>query len=239
MPLQQYVRVLWKRGWIVILLAALTTLSAIAFSKLQTPIYRSSVTLSVYPARPDYGQTLAIKNVLRLYVRQMQSPFITQQVIDKLQLDVTPQNFLNYVNFNADEADLVITIEARHPLATNAAKIAQTLTEIFVSFHNQENLQIDQRDRILVNLLNNATSPELFSPKTSINAIAGALLGALLGVLVIFALEWLDSDVVRTTEDVERYLGVPALGLIPTIAERNGRTPSRQLLGAKPVVSDR
>jgi capsular polysaccharide biosynthesis protein len=194
----------------------------------------------VYTARPsDYGQTLAIKNLLRLYVRQLQSPFITQQVIDKLQLDVTPQNFLSYVNFNADEADLVITVEARHPLAANAAKIAQTLTETFVSFHNQENLQIDQRDRILVNLLNNATSPELFSPKTSINAFAGALLGVLIGVLIVFALEWLESDVVRTTEDIERYLGVPALGLIPTIAERNGRTPSRPLMSPKQVVGDR
>jgi protein tyrosine kinase modulator len=239
MPLQQYARVLWKRGWIVILLAVLTTLSAIIFSKLQTPIYRSSVTLSVYPARPDYGQTLAIKNVLRLYVRQMQSPFITQQVIDKLQLDVTPERFLTYVNFNADEADLVITIEARHPLPANTAKIAQTLSDTFISFHNQENLQIDQRDRILVNLLNNATSPELFSPKTSINAVAGALLGALIGVLIIFALEWLESDVVRTTEDIERHLGVPALGLIPTLAEKNGRTAARQAVRAKPVISDR
>ncbi len=233
MPLQQYARVLWKRGWIIILLAALTTLSAIAFSKLQTPIFRSSVTLSVYPARPDYGQTLAIKNVLRLYVRQMQSPFITQQVIDKLQLDVTPEKFLTYVNFNADEADLVITIEARHPLSANAPKIAQTLSETFLSFHNQENLQIDQRDRILVGLLNNATSPELFSPKTSINAIAGAILGALIGVLIIFALEWLEADVVRTTEDVERYLGVPALGLIPTVANGTARSASRQWLGDK------
>lgn len=244
MPLQQYARVLWKRGWIVILLAVITTLSAIAFSKLQTPIYKSSVSLSVYPARPsDYGQTLAIKNLLRLYVRQLQSPFITQQVIDKLQLDVTPQNFMTYVNFSADEADLVINIEARHPLAANAPKIAQTLTEVFVSFHNQENLQIDQRDRILVGLLNNATSPELFSPKTSINAIAGTILGALIGVLIIFALEWLDSDVVRTTEDVERYLGVPALGLIPTMANGTERAASsRRAFGAKssakPAISD-
>jgi capsular polysaccharide biosynthesis protein len=244
MPLAQYARVLWKRGWIILLLAALTTLSAIAFSKLQTPIYKSSVSLSVYPARPsDYGQTLAIKNLLRLYVRQLQSPFITQQVIDKLQLDVTTEKFLTYVNFSADEADLVINIEARHPLTANAPKIAQTLSEIFLSFHNQENLQIDQRDRILVNLLNNATSPELFSPKTSINAVAGAILGALIGVLVLFALEWFESDVVRTTEDVERYIGVPALGLIPTMTNGTEReASSRRAVGAKtaakPAISD-
>jgi capsular polysaccharide biosynthesis protein len=234
MPLQQYARVFWKRGWIIILLAALTALSAIAFSKLQTPIFKSSVSLSVYPTRPsDYGQTLAIKNLLRLYVRQLQSPFITQQVIDKLQLDVTPEKFLTFVNFNADEADLVITIEARHPLSANAPKIAQTLSETFVSFHNQENLQIDQRDRILVGLLNNATSPELFSPKTSVNAAAGAILGVLIGVIIVFVLEWLESDVVRTTEDVERYLGVPALGLIPTVTNGTARSASRQWLKSR------
>jgi capsular polysaccharide biosynthesis protein len=234
MSLQQYARVLIKRGWLVILLAVITALSAIVFSRLQTPIYSSSVTLSVYPARPsDYGQTLAIKNLLRLYVRKLQSPFTMQPVIDKLQLDVTPQKFLTYVNFSPDEADLIIKIEARHPIPATAAKIAQTLAETFVSFHNQENLQIDQRDRVLVDLLNNATSPELFSPKTSINAIAGAILGALIGVLVVFALEYLESDVVRTTEDIERYLGVPALGLIPMMMDGTERAASRWRLGRK------
>jgi len=232
MPLQQYARVLWKRGWIIILLAVIAGLSAIVFSRLQTPIYSSSVTMSV-KSRPDYGTTLVIKNVLRQYVQELQSPFTTQPVIDKLQLDVTPQKFISYVNFSADESDLIIKIETRHPLPTTAAKISQTLAETFISFHNQENLQIDQRDRIVVALLNNATSPELFSPKTSVNAIAGTILGALIGVLIIFALEYVESDVVRTTEDIERYLGVPALGLIPTMTDSSERATSRRWLGEK------
>jgi capsular polysaccharide biosynthesis protein len=234
MPLQQYARVLIKRGWLVILLAVITALSAIVFSRLQTPIYSSSVTLSVKPTRSsDYGQTLAIKNLLRLYVQELQSPFTTQPVIDKLQLDITSQKFLSYVNLSADEADLIIKIEVRHPIQETAKKIAQTLAETFISLHNQENLQIDQQDRVIIKLLNNATSPELFSPKTSINAIAGAILGALIGVLVVFALEYLESDVVRTTEDIERYLGVPALGLIPTMMNRTERAASRRWLGRK------
>jgi capsular polysaccharide biosynthesis protein len=228
MPLQQYARVLWKRGWIIVLLAVIAGLSAYAFSKLQTPIYRSTVTLSAVPARPsDYGQSLAIKNLLRNYVQQMQSPGITQPVINKLQLDVRPEDFVNQLNFNADESTLLITIEARHPLTATVGSIAQTLADTFVSTHNQENLQIDQRDRILITILRNATSPEIFSPKTSINVIAGTILGALIGVLIIFALEYLESDVVRTTEDIERYLGVPALGLIPTMTNGNERAAAR------------
>lgn len=228
MPLQQYARVLWKRSWLIILLALVAGLSAYVVSKLQTPIYRSTVTLSAVPARPsDYGQSLAIKNLLRNYVQQMQSPSIIQPVINKLQLDVKPDDLVNQLNFNADESTLLITIEARHPLTLTVASIAQTLADTFVSAHNQENLQIDQHDRILITILRNATSPEIFSPKTSINTMAGTILGALIGVLIIFALEYLESDVVRTTEDVERYLGVPALGLIPQMTNGNERAAAR------------
>lgn len=241
MQLQDYARVLLKRGWIIILLAVLAAGSAYAFSKLQTPIYRSTVTLSAVPARPsDYGQTLAIKNLLRNYVQQMQSPSITQQVIDKLQLDVNADKFVSQLNFNADESTLLITIEARHPDPAVAAKMAQTLAENFVSVHNQENLQIDQQDRILVSILHNATSPEIFSPKASINTLAGAILGALIGVIIVFVLEWIESDIVRTAEDVERYIGVTVLGSIPTIADKMSeaaaasKKPARS--GATPKV---
>jgi len=227
MQLQDYARVLLKRGWIIVLLALIAAAGAYGFSKLQTPIFRATVTLSTVPSRPsDYGQTLAIKNLLRLYVQQMQSPALTQQVIDKLQLDVSPQKFVSQVNFNADESTLTITLEARHPLPDVAAKMARTLAEVFVAYHNQENLQIDQRDRVLVNIIN-ATSPDIFSPKTMINTLAGAVLGALLGLIIVFVLEWLESDIVRTVEDVERVIGVTVLGSIPMMATEAAPTRPR------------
>jgi capsular polysaccharide biosynthesis protein len=227
MQLKDYARVLLKRGWIILVLAILTAGSAYVFSKLQTPIFKSTVTLSTVPSRPsDYGQTLAIKNLLRLYVQQMQSPMLTQQVIDQLQLDVTPQKFVSQIYFNADESNLTITLEARHPLPEVAAKMARTLAEVFVAYHNQQNLQIDQRDRVLVNIIN-ATSPDLFSPRTLINTLAGAVLGALLGLVLIFVLEWLESDIIRTTEDLERVIGVTVLAAIPSIAERASTSTPR------------
>jgi capsular polysaccharide biosynthesis protein len=232
MQLQDYARVLLKRGWIIIVIAIIGAASAYGFSKLQTPIYSSTVTLSAVPARPsDYGQTLAIKNLLRNYVQQMQSPAITQQVIDKQQLDMTPEKFVSLLNFNADESTLTISIESRHPIPAVAAKMAQTLSDVFIATHNQENLQVDQQDRILVKPLRNATSPIIFSPKTSINTLAGAILGALIGVIIIFALEWIESDIVRTAEDVERHIGVTVLGAIPTIAEKEAEVKS-----ARPVL---
>jgi capsular polysaccharide biosynthesis protein len=56
----------------------------------------------------------------------------------------------------------------------------------------------------------------LARPKTKINAAAGLVFGAMVGVIVIFMLEWIDSGVVRRSEDIERYLDIPVIGKIPS-----------------------
>jgi hypothetical protein len=48
-------------------------------------------------------------------------------------------------------------------------------------------------------------------------------------------LEWLESDVVRSGEDVERYAGVPVIGLIPTISARE--EAARRAPAPPPVVA--
>ena len=56
---------------------------------------------------------------------------------------------------------------------------------------------------------------EQYSPKTRVNVLAGALFGVLVGVLVVFFLEWLEMDIIRSSDDVERILELPVLGTIP------------------------
>ncbi len=235
MDLREYARVLFKRGWIVVLLALVGALGAAGFSKLQTPIYRSTITLSAVPTRPsDYGQSLAIKNLLQLYSKQLQTKTLAQQVVDKLQLDIPVEKFLSEVNVSANEADFTLMIEAKDPNIDMVPQMAQTLAETYVYQHDQENFKIDQQDRILVNILDNATPPEKFSPKTTINTIAGGILGGLVGLFVIFVLEFLQSAFVRSADDIERYLGLTVLGSIPTVEPRTARTtesPTRERRG--------
>ena len=73
----------------------------------------------------------------------------------------------------------------------------------------------------------------IFSPKTSVNTLAGAILGALIGVLIVFVMEWLDSDIVRTAQDVERFVGVTVLGSIPTIADKTPEGETRTKKAAR------
>ena len=51
----------------------------------------------------------------------------------------------------------------------------------------------------------------------------GCLTGIpIVGGIIVFFLEWLQSDVLRTIADVERAVGAPALGAIPAGSEAKG-----------------
>ncbi len=220
MDLREYARVLLRRGWVIVLIALIGGLGAIAFSKIQQPIYSSTITLGARPARPaDYGSSLAIKNLINYYGQQLQTKALAQKVVDQLQLDIPATKFLSELSVAPQLDDLTLTIQVKDPNVDMVGKMAQTLAETYVIQHQQENLQIDQQDRILVDILDNASAPELFSPKTKVNAAAGAILGGLVGAFVIFVLEFLQSAYLRRPEDVERYLGLTVLGTVPTVAE--------------------
>lgn len=222
MDLREYGRVLIRRGWIVVVCAVVGALGALLFSRLHTPIYRSTITLSAVPSRPsDYGQSLAIKNLLRLYGEQMRTKTISQQVVDQLQLDIPAEKFRGEVEVSANEDRFTLDVAVKDANIDMVQSMAQTLAENFVILHQQENLQVDQNDRILVNLLDNATPPEKFSPKTTINVIAGAILGALAGIIAIFVLEYFQSGYIRKPEDIERALNLTVLGTIPIISGKD------------------
>lgn len=222
MDLREYGRVLIRRGWIVVVCAIVGALGALLFSRMQTPIYRSTITLSAVPSRPsDYGQSLAIKNLLRLYGEQMRTKTISQQVVDQLQLDIPAEKFRGEVEVSANEDRFTLDVAVKDANIDMVQSMAQTLAENFVILHQQENLQVDQNDRILVNLLDNATPPEKFSPKTTINVIAGAILGALAGIIAIFVLEYFQSGYIRKPEDIERALNLTVLGTIPIISGKD------------------
>jgi len=52
-------------------------------------------------------------------------------------------------------------------------------------------------------------------PRKGINSAAGAVLGLLIGAAVVLVLEYVDAGIVRTRNDVERFLGMSVLGAIP------------------------
>ena len=215
MEIQEYFKILWRRAWIIILLAAITAVSAYGFSKMQMKEYKGSIKLQ-FRTRADWGLQNAAKGLLPSYREFIKNDKTANEVIDRLRLDMSNDSLLAKITTSADEATFGIQIEARDHDPQMACDIARTFAEVFKEQQDEWNQQQDKRDQVHVYMWNEAR-PSLFKPRTKINTLAGGIFGLMLGVVIAFFLEWLESDIVRTAEDVERHVGVAVLGSIPTI----------------------
>jgi len=69
------------------------------------------------------------------------------------------------------------------------------------------------------------------SPNVTLNLALGAVVGLVFGVGIAFFLEYIDTSV-KSLEDVERYLGVPVLAVIPkdvgVLHQQNGMSPDAE-----------
>jgi capsular polysaccharide biosynthesis protein len=219
MNLVDYGRILWRRGWIIVLLALIAAGSAYVLSQQQTPIYRSTQLVLIQPSRNDLGLTEATTRLLNSYAVYLKSELIAAQVIDILQLDMTPGELNSKVTIAPDPLRFTIQIDVDLPNGDLANDVARTWGEMLVQYRNEQNQTVRREDRIDA-LLPDLARYELLQPRPTINAIAGAVLGVLLGGIIIFVLEYLESSVVRRRDDLERDLTV--LAAIPEGSGKHG-----------------
>mgnify|MGYP000697206450 CR=1 FL=1 len=217
MQLQTYARILWRRGWIMLALAVIAAVAAFAFSAIKEerdPVYKSTILILVQPARTDFGQAQAAKTLLRSYVAWMDSNYRAADVIDVLQLDMLPEELRSDVTIASDDSRLVIQIDVENGNGDVANDIARTWADLFIQWRNEENQKVRREDRIDAQIIDDPRYV-LDRPNTKINTAAGGILGFLVGMGIVFVLEYLESGVIRSREDVDRFLAMPVLGAIP------------------------
>ncbi len=214
MNLIDYGRILLRRGWIMLLLAVIAAGAAYFLSTQQTRIYQSTQRVLIQPARNDLGLAEATLRVLNPYVVFLDSRVIARQVIDQLQLDMTPDYLKSNVFIAADQLRMTVQIDARLPDCDLSNDVARVWGEQLVQWRNEQNQQQRREDRVDA-LLPDAPQCELYAPRPFVNAAVGAVLGLLLGGVIVFVLEYLESSIIRRRDDLERGLDLPVLATIP------------------------
>ena len=219
MALRDYIDILLRRGWIILVVAVVAAAGAFGVSKLLPKEYRATIQLSINPARSDWGLYQSAKDTLRNYVLNMKTHRMAQKVIDRAQLDMNTYEFLSDLDIAEDSSTLSITINTTRRDPEEARLMAQTLAEEFVVERDEWNQDQDLRDRIYVSIVDDIRDVPLFSPKETFHTLAGAIFGALVGGVIVFFLEWLSSDILQAPADVERVTGLAVLGSIPAGTE--------------------
>lgn len=214
MNLIDYGRILWRRGWIILLLAVFAAGSAYFLSTQQTTIYRSTQKVLIIPSRSDLSLTESSRLLLNSLREYLDSTYVAANVIERLQLDMLPSDLLSKVDITAEQISLAIQIAVDLPDGDQANRVAKAWGEELVMYRNTENQKLRREDQIFAQLQDDPTYA-LESPRPLINAAAGAVLGLLLGGIIVFVLEYLESSVVRRREDLERGMDIPVLAALP------------------------
>ncbi|MGD2143504.1 MAG: Wzz/FepE/Etk N-terminal domain-containing protein [Anaerolineae bacterium] len=215
MELSDYVRILRKRWWIIVVAVVLTAGSALLFSELKHPEYTSSAEVIIQPARPDLGLTESAKMLLRSYMTVADSYKWAQDVIDELQLPMTPERLRADTHFAAEGDRMVVKIEVEDYDGDQANDIARTWGNLLVQWRDQENTELRKEDRVDAILRDQPRYAQSWPPRTEIVLASGVVFGLVVAGVVIFFLEWLEAGVIRTPQDVERQLNLTVVGAIP------------------------
>jgi len=209
------IRILRKRWWIIVVAVVLTAGSAFAFSKLQHPEYTSTAEVIIEPARSDWGLAQFTKMLLRTYMTVADSNQWAQKVIDALQLPMRPEQLCGNAHFAAEDDRMVIKIEIEAYDGDLANDIARTWANLLVQWRDQQNQYQRKEDRVYAYLRDQPRYIQSW-PKTKIVTAAGGIFGLVIAGVIIFFLEWLETGIVRTPQDLERQLNLTVVGAIPS-----------------------
>jgi capsular polysaccharide biosynthesis protein len=227
MQLIDYVNIIRRRWWVILLAGLIAAASAYAFTRFQERVYRSEASYQVIPSRYDNGLLIVLRDRMNSFKSIALAPIQLEKVSADLKLDRSADWLLNKrVAIQARPEEQLIVIQVDYPDADIAPRLANAIGDNMVGLVNAQNNSIEGTDRINLRVNQPARPAILNWPQTRVIVPAGALLGLVLGVILAFVLEALD-DTLKTPADVERFAELPTLGAIPDGGERGSGRAER------------
>lgn len=213
--LREIFNLLRKKLWIIILSCLLFAVSAgLASRFVLTPMYTSSTKL--YIVNKSQSLTSLSLSDLQLgtqltkdYMVLVESRPVTEQVIKNLGLHMTHEELLGIMTLTNPSDTRILDITVEYPDAYLAKQIVDELAvvsavRIAVIMDIKEPGIVEQG-----HIAAKQTSPDVLKN----TAIFGAL-GVFFSTAVIIVIH-LMNDRIETAEDIEKYLGISVIGLIP------------------------
>lgn len=221
--LREYFFILRKRLWLLILLTIVSVVvSGIVSYYVLEPEYQTFTTLIVGKPKDyqnvdnklEYNELLLNQKLVSTYGEIVKTRAVTDEVIEKLNLDMGYKEFKEKVNVNLVKDTEIIKLEVTDRNPELAAKIANETALVFMK-NIKEIMMVEN-----VQVIDEAQIPESpIKPRPKLNMAIAGVLGFMIGIFLIFLLEYLDNTI-KTPEDVERYLDLPIIGTIPMV-EKN------------------
>lgn len=212
--------ILWSRWWVIIQFGLFTALLCFLLSKfILTPIYESTTKIYILnkaeSATVTYSDVQMGTQLTKDYGELINSRYVLEEVIQKLSLDdMEYEDLLKKVSVETPTDTRIVSITVENTDPVQAMNIANCIREV-AGEHIQNVMDIEA-----VNVVETANMP---TEKAGPSVVKWTLIGGVVGVFVLCAfllIQYLLDDTIKTSEDVEKYLGLSVLALIPVTAEQ-------------------
>jgi polysaccharide biosynthesis transport protein len=221
-----------RRRWILIcsiVLGMVSLAGGLSFYVIK-PVYQASATLLVQ-SNPTgnqiaYNDLIANQNLVKTYADIFKSRKITEDVIQRVQLEISNEELLKKVRFHDSRDSLVTGVSVNDHSPERAVEIANAFIYSF-----KDNLSSIMKVNN-VSILDEAHLRDVrdpVSPKPYINIGIGLVLGLFIGLGLSLLLELLNNKI-NTEQELEERAGIHSLGTITSI--------NKKLMGKGGVITD-
>lgn len=194
---------------------------------LMTPLYSASSMMYVMPDNSNSNSsTLSDMQVVQQltsdYSSMIESRSFMEDVIKKLNLTIDYQQLLEKVEVTNPTSSRILQVTVNDPNPQTAADIANEVASV------AESKLKEITGMQAIKIYEEAAVPEKpSSPSLKKNCALGLLAGIVLAMAVITVLYLMD-DTIKTEDDIEKYLGMTTLAVLPYNGKKQQRQAKKQ-----------
>lgn len=225
--LMEIIMVLMRWIWVIALAAIVGGLIMLIYSKFFiTPTYESTTRIVVLNTESSdtltYTDLQVGTQLTNDYSELITSRYVVESVIDTFGLDTTYEAFKGNIAVSTPSNTRIIDITLTDTDPLLAKEMVDELRNVAAG-RIKEVMAIEA-----VNVVDEGNIPTHKSaPSVGKYTLIGILIGGFLSVAVVLVLYLLD-DTIKSSEDVEKYLHLSTLGLIPIIETEEESKKRRQ-----------
>ncbi len=229
--LMEIVAMLWHYAWMIVISAAVVGIVALLLSKfVVTDIYESNTKIVILNKQNNnnitYSDMQLNTQLTKDYAQLIKTRHVLETVIESCGLKESYGSLAGRVQVTNVSDTRIISITVSDPDPQMAQRLANEICTV-ASAHIKDVMDLEA-----VNVADEANLPERpASPNVGKWTILGAATGAFLCIAILM-IRFLLDDTIKTSEDVERYLGLSTLALIPIRDEELAKKGTKKSHGS-------
>jgi capsular polysaccharide biosynthesis protein len=230
--IKELLNALLRKWWVIALIGILGAASVGAYTKYMiTPMYSSTSKVYVINRQikdvTTWSDLQSGEYIAKDLMILVKSRPVTEAVIHNLNLNITSGQLTKMITVNTPEETRIMEITVSNP----DPQVAKQLVDAVAEVSSERMVSVMQMEK--VNVVEEGNLPvDPSSPNLMKNIILGGLLGVVATSIIIITINIL-NDTIKTAEEIEKYLGITTLGIIPLEEVSNKKDRKHKLTKRK------